>query len=299
MSTAAITAIFPPPPPVPIPTYITTLGLGYPIAIALGFLLLISTIILICCRASRLRFSASAVNGDSSFGNRSIIVPRIIFVAADDDLESPVSSNVVVGGLDQAIINSYPKFPYTKEDGLGAVEEAKIYRLFGREKPVHKVLCGGLPADVFLWSDKKLSTQPRRNFLLIASALRNELNKAFVILRSIACNLTHESFLIVIHILVINRFLVNNLYLFGQYSLDFYSQVVVGLWIISVVGKLVQLLDRCFVLLHTVPMMYEKHEDKVDPVAEKRMKELKKHYVVFDDKVLSKVPLASLKAKLG
>ncbi|CAF2264445.1 unnamed protein product [Brassica rapa] len=103
----------------------------------------------------------------------------------------------------------------------------------------------------------------------------------------------------VIHILVINRFLVNNLYLFGQYSLDFYSQVVVGLWIISVVGKLVQLLDRCFVLLHTVPMMYEKHEDKVDPVAEKRMKELKKHYVVFDDKVLSKVPLASLKAKLG
>uniref|UniRef100_M4DD64 Uncharacterized protein n=1 Tax=Brassica campestris TaxID=3711 RepID=M4DD64_BRACM len=119
MSTAAITAIFPPPPPVPIPTYITTLGLGYPIAIALGLLLLISTIILICCRASRLRFSASAVNGDSSFGNRSIIVPRIIFVAADDDLESPVSSNVVVGGLDQAIINSYPKFPYTKEDGLG------------------------------------------------------------------------------------------------------------------------------------------------------------------------------------
>jgi hypothetical protein len=35
--------------------------------------------------------------------------------------------------------------------------KAKIYRLFGREKPVHKVLGGGLPADVFLWRDKKLS----------------------------------------------------------------------------------------------------------------------------------------------
>ncbi|RID64861.1 hypothetical protein BRARA_D00101 [Brassica rapa] len=224
MSTAAITAIFPPPPPVPIPTYITTLGLGYPIAIALGFLLLISTIILICCRASRLRFSASAVNGDSSFG-----------------------------GLDQAIINSYPKFPYTKEDGLGAVEEAKIYRLFGREKPVHKVLCGGLPAAVFLWRDKKLSaavlgvataiwvlfelveyhllslvchvlifslaalflwsnahafmnkTPPKipeihikeEHFLLIASALRNELNQAFVLLRSIALGRNLKKFLMV------------------------------------------------------------------------------------------------------
>lgn len=118
------TAVFPPPPPppVPIPTYITSLGLGYSIAIALGFLVLISTIILssyICCRASRLRFSSSAnanANANSSFGNRSIIVPRIIFVAEDDDLESAVvSGNVVVGGLDQPIINSYPKFHYTKD----------------------------------------------------------------------------------------------------------------------------------------------------------------------------------------
>lgn len=54
-----------------------------------------------------------------------------------------------------------------------------------------------------------------------------------------------------------------------------------------------------FVVLHTVPMLYEKHEDKVDPVAEKTLKELKKHYMVFDEKVLSKIPLASLKAKLG
>ncbi|KAG2258830.1 hypothetical protein Bca52824_078124 [Brassica carinata] len=46
---AATTTFFPPPPPpppVPIPTYITSLGLGYSIAIALGFLVLISTIIL-------------------------------------------------------------------------------------------------------------------------------------------------------------------------------------------------------------------------------------------------------------
>ncbi|WZY87491.1 hypothetical protein YC2023_044226 [Brassica napus] len=92
MSTAAITAIFPPPPPVPIPTDITTLGLGYPIAIALGFLLLISTIILICCRASRLRFSNSTLN-------------------------SHTPKNMALGCL---------------------------HARCTKQKPVHKVLCGGL-----------------------------------------------------------------------------------------------------------------------------------------------------------
>lgn len=79
-------------------------------------------------------------------------------------------------------------------------------------------------------------------------------------------------------------------------------QVVVGLWIISVVGNwfnFLTLVYICFVLLHTVPMMYEKHEDKVDPFAEKAFKELHKHYLVFDEKVVSKIPIASLKAKLG
>ncbi|XP_010469092.1 PREDICTED: reticulon-like protein B6 [Camelina sativa] len=208
--------------------------------------------------------------------------------------------------------------------------KAKIYRLFGREKPVHKVLGGGLPADVFLWRDKKLSaavlgvataiwvlfelveyhflslvchilifalaalfllsnahafmnkTPPKipeisvkeEHFLLIASALRNELNQAFVTLRSIALGRDLKKFLM----------------------------VVVGLWVISVVGNwfnFLTLIYICFVVLHTVPMLYEKHEDKVDPVAEKTLKELKKHYMVFDEKVLSKLPVASLKAKLG
>ncbi|KAJ6701795.1 RETICULON [Salix koriyanagi] len=35
--------------------------------------------------------------------------------------------------------------------------QSKIYRLFGREKPVHEVFGGGKPADVFLWRNKKIS----------------------------------------------------------------------------------------------------------------------------------------------
>nr|GLL19733.1 reticulon-like protein B3 [Ipomoea trifida] len=44
-----------------------------------------------------------------------------------------------------------------KESPVEAVK-AKVYRLFGREKLVHKVLCGGKPADIFLWRYRKVST---------------------------------------------------------------------------------------------------------------------------------------------
>lgn len=50
-------------------------------------------------------------------------------------------------------------------------------------------------------------------------------------------------------------------------------------------------------LLHTVPVLYEKYEDKIDPIAEKVIAEIKKQYVVLDEKVLSKIPRGPLKDK--
>ncbi|CAN1751393.1 Reticulon-like protein B5 [Linum perenne] len=43
-----------------------------------------------------------------------------------------------------------------KPSKLEAVK-SKIYRIFGRDKPVHKVFGGGKPADVLLWRNKKIS----------------------------------------------------------------------------------------------------------------------------------------------
>jgi len=208
----------------------------------------------------------------------------------------------------------------------------KIYRLFGREKPVHHVLGGGKPADVFLWRDKKVSAGvlgtvtaiwvlfelieyhlltllchisifalavlflwsnahkfinksppkipevhiPEEPVLQIASALRVEINGGFALLRNIASGKDLKKFLI----------------------------VVAGLWVVSVVGSWCNFLTLfyiAFVLLHTVPVVYEKYEDKIDPFAEKAAIEIKKQYAVFDakvlSKVLSKIPVASLKAK--
>lgn len=52
-----------------------------------------------------------------------------------------------------------------------------------------------------------------------------------------------------------------------------------------------------FVLLHTLPVLYEKYEDQVDSFAEKAHAEFNKQYAVFDAKVLSKIPRGPLKDK--
>lgn len=206
--------------------------------------------------------------------------------------------------------------------------KSKIYRLFGREKPVHKVLGGGKPADVFLWRNKKISAGvlggatavwvlfelieyhlltlvchglilalavlflwsnastfinksppripeihiPEEPVLEVAAALRIEINHAFAILRDIASGRDLKKFL----------------------------SVIAGLWVLSIVGSWCNFLTLfyiVFVLLHTVPVFYDKYEDKVDAFAEKAMVELKKQYAVLDAKVLSKIPRGPLKDK--
>ncbi|KAF8013359.1 hypothetical protein BT93_I1257 [Corymbia citriodora subsp. variegata] len=167
-------------------------------------------------------------------------------------------------------------------------EKAKVYRLFGRERPVHKVFGGGKPADVFLWRNKKVSAGalgvvtvppripevsiPEEPVLQFASALRLEINQAFAVLRDIASGKDLKKFLL----------------------------VIAGLWLLSIVGNWCNFLTLfyiVFVVLHTVPVLYEKYEDKVDPFAERATGELKKQYAVFDAKVLSKIPRGPLKDK--
>lgn len=206
--------------------------------------------------------------------------------------------------------------------------KSKIYRLFGREKPVHKVFGGGKPADVFLWRNKKISASvlggatavwvffelleyhlltlvchvlilafavlflwsnaskfinksppripevriPEDKFLQIATGLRNELNQGLDTLRNIASGRDLKKFL----------------------------GVVAGLWVLSIVGSWCNFLTLfyiIFVLLHTIPVIYEKYEDQIDAFAEKAMIEMKKQYKVFDEKVVSRIPRGPLKDK--
>lgn len=50
-------------------------------------------------------------------------------------------------------------------------------------------------------------------------------------------------------------------------------------------------------MLHTVPVLYEKYEDQADAAGEKAMIEIKKQYALFNDKILSKIPIGPFKDK--
>ncbi|MCD9640915.1 hypothetical protein HAX54_026651 [Datura stramonium] len=114
----------PPHPPAPLTTTNTPIqslnkiGLGYAIALALGFLFLLSTFLLssyLCCRsAAARRRQAEARNPNTE--NNGIYIPRVIFVAEDEGNDEVSHQNTAVG-LDQAVINSYPMLAYSKRNG--------------------------------------------------------------------------------------------------------------------------------------------------------------------------------------
>lgn len=51
------------------------------------------------------------------------------------------------------------------------------------------------------------------------------------------------------------------------------------------------------VLLHTVPVVYEKYQSKIDTFAEKIFAESKKKYAIFNEKVARKIPKGPLREK--
>ncbi|CAM0880495.1 unnamed protein product [Alopecurus aequalis] len=211
---------------------------------------------------------------------------------------------------------------------VAADAKDKMFRLFGREQPIHKVLGGGKPADVFMWRNKNISAGvlggataiwiifellgyhllsflghglifslgvlflwsnassfinksppqipeviiPEDLIVNIALSTRHEINRAFANLRQIALGRDIKKFLI----------------------------VIAGLWLLSILGSccnFLTLIYIVFVVLHTVPVLYEKYEDHIDSYGEKGWIEVKKQYAVFDAKVLSKVPRGPLKDK--
>ncbi|KAL0312524.1 UNVERIFIED_CONTAM: Reticulon-like protein B2 [Sesamum radiatum] len=216
------------------------------------------------------------------------------------------------------------------DDDKKARLKTKVYRLFGREKPVHKVLGGGQGADVLLWRDKKVSG----GVLGGAAALWFFFDV-----------LEYHFLTLICHALILGlvaMFLLSNASTFVKKAppripevvlpeepvLKFASalrieinRVFAGLRDIASGKDLKKFLYKNFVFMDLffcpVPVieqvigalwvfyraaihsavLYEKNEDQVDCYAEKAIDELKKQYAVFDAKVLSKIPRGPLKDK--
>ncbi|CAN6337021.1 unnamed protein product [Urochloa humidicola] len=114
---------------------LASLGLGYAIAIALGFLVLLASVLLasyFCLRRGAGEgFGAGGVGGiglgasarhaassASSSGHISITVPRVVFVAEDYDSPGSSSRGAAAAaspvGLDPAVIATYPRVPFSR-----------------------------------------------------------------------------------------------------------------------------------------------------------------------------------------
>ncbi|KAF8751374.1 hypothetical protein HU200_012045 [Digitaria exilis] len=102
---------------------LANLGLGYSIAIALGFLVLLASLLLASYLCLRRRgggdyWAGEAATTASSSGHLSITVPRVLFVAeGSESPEASYSSAAAASrspvGLDPAAIASYPRVPFS------------------------------------------------------------------------------------------------------------------------------------------------------------------------------------------
>lgn len=202
------------------------------------------------------------------------------------------------------------------------------FRLLGEDTSVHKALGGGKTADVLLWKDKKTSAVviggatviwvlfevldyhlltlishvmigilailfmwskattfikksppvfpvvqlPEDVAVNVTRALRNDINRALHLFREIAMGHDLKKFL----------------------------GVIAALWVLSEVGSCCNFLTLTYVvvlMVHSVPILYDKYQDKVDHFAGKAHTEACRHYEVLDTKVLSKIPRGPAKAK--
>ncbi|CAL9049593.1 unnamed protein product [Musa banksii] len=216
----------------------------------------------------------------------------------------------------------------TSEPSAADAVKAKIYRLFGREKAVHLILGGGKPADVFLWRNNKVSAATLGGAtatwvlfelldyrLLTVACHTLNLSLAITFLYS---NMTHfmnksppnipvvsVPQVVAVNIALSIRYQINRGFAalrdiaLGR-DLKKFLAVIAGLWVLSILGNCCNFLTLfyiAFVMLHTVPVLYEKYEDQVDAFAEKTQAEFKKHYAVVTAKYLSKISKVPLKHK--
>ncbi|KAK4400910.1 Reticulon-like protein B2 [Sesamum angolense] len=187
----------------------------------------------------------------------------------------------------------------------------KVYRLFGREKPVHRVLGGGKPADVFLWRDKKVSAGVLGgataiwvlfdvleyhlltlvcHVLIVGLALLFLWSSAMTFINKSPPRIPEVSipeepalkFASALRIEINHGFAVLRDIASGR-DLKKFLSVIAGLWILSVTS----LFSNSYGAAIHCASFYEKYEDQVDSFAEKAIAELKKQYAVLDAKVLT------------
>lgn len=234
-----------------------------------------------------------------------------------------------IHGHDSSSSSSSESEDEKKPEVSAAAEiKSKIFRIFGREKPIHHVLGGGKPADIFLWRDKKISAGVLGGvtaiwvlFDLLDYHLLTLVCHCLILMLAILFLWSNATTFInkspphipevcipeelTVQIALSLRYYINSGFaalreIASGRDLKKFLAVIAGMWLLSFIGSCCNFLTLfyiAFVSLHTIPLLYEKYEDQVDSFAEKATSEFKKHYAVIHAKYISKIPVASYKGK--
>ncbi|RRT38172.1 hypothetical protein BHM03_00036808 [Ensete ventricosum] len=205
---------------------------------------------------------------------------------------------------------------------------ARVRRLFGRQKTIHKILGGGQSADVLLWRNKKISSSVLTSATVIW-VLFEWLNYHFLTLIAFALFLgmlvqfawstasvvLNRSTSQVPRLVIpddlfadvavslgaqINQFLGFIQDVACERNLKQFIVVVASLWAAAIIGTWCNLLTVVyvgFVCAHTLPILYEKYQDQIDDFLYNLLGQFQNHYSKLDASVLSKLSKGNLRSK--
>ncbi|XP_024991985.1 reticulon-like protein B9 [Cynara cardunculus var. scolymus] len=201
----------------------------------------------------------------------------------------------------------------------------QITRLYGRKRPIHKILGGGEVADILLWRNKIISGVTSIVVLTIWFLFEfAEYN-----LVTFLCHLTITVMLIIFiwtngakafgwtppnvpKILLEEstiyqgfcanlNFLISRLvYIACGNDIKLFCLAILTISILSMIGSYVTALNLLFIgfcVMGTLPYLYEKHEEKVDYLFHKLNQKVFKIYKMFDRYVVSKIPRWPMRSK--
>jgi hypothetical protein len=202
------------------------------------------------------------------------------------------------------------------------------FKLLPEDTSVHKVLGGGKAADVLLWKDKKTTAVviggatviwvlfevlDYHLLTLLSHVMIGVLAVLFLWSKAITfIKKSPPDFPVIqvsedaaVNVARALRSDVNRaLHLFREiamgHDLKKFLGVIAALWVLSALGSCCDFLTLIYIavlMIHTVPILYDKYQDKVDHFAGKAHTEACKHYEVLDTKVLSKIPRGVAKGK--
>ncbi|GAB2233611.1 hypothetical protein Droror1_Dr00002837 [Drosera rotundifolia] len=232
-----------------------------------------------------------------------------------------ITAKNLINNIAESIGENYSNKNF--QEDISNVVHSQAYRLFGRQRPVHKLLGGGKSADILLWRDKKISGGVLAGatvvwvlfewlnyhflsivFFLLALSLVVQFvwSNASGLVNRLPPRLTIPDELFV-NIAVAAGAEVNKALGFLQDvalggSLKQFLMVVGSLIIVAIISSwcnFLTILYIGFIGAHTLPVLYEKYEDEVDSFVDNLLGRAQHQYKKIDARFLSQIPTAKFR----